>query len=84
MKRSKFTDGQIAVALGQVEEGVGVGELCRKLGICEQTYYRWRKKYGSLLPSEMKRLRQLEEKNQRLEKLVADLALDKEMLQKVV
>ena len=84
MKRSKFTDGQIAVALRQVDEGVSIGELCRKLGICEQTYYRWRNKYGSLMPSEMKRLRQLEEENQRLKKLVADLALDKEMLQEVV
>ena len=84
MKRSKFTEGQIAVALRQAEEGVTVGEICRKLGICEQTYYRWRKQYGGLVPSEMKRLRQLEEENQRLKKLVADLALDKEMLQEVV
>lgn len=84
MKRSKFTDGQIAIALRQTEEGVSVGEICRKLGISEQTYYRWRKKYGELMPSEMKRLRQLEEENQRLKKLVADLSLDKEMLQEVV
>ena len=84
MKRSKFTDGQIAVALRHADDGVSVGEICRKLGICEQTFYRWRRKYGDLVPSEMKRLRQLEEENQRLKKLVAELALDKEMLQEVV
>ena len=84
MKRSKFFDGQIALALRQIEEGVTVGEICRKLGITEQTYYRWRKKYGELMPLEMKRLRQLEEENHRLKKLVAELALDKEMLQEVV
>ena len=84
MTRSKFTDGQIAVALRQADEGVSVGKICRKLGICEQPYDRWRRQYGGLVPSEMKRLRQLEEENQRLKKLVADLALDKEMLQEVV
>ena len=84
MKRLKFTDGRIALALRQVEEGVTVGEMCRKLGISEQTYYRLRQKYGGLMPSEMKRLRQLEEENRRLKKLVADLSLDKEMLQEVV
>ena len=84
MKRSKFTDGQIAIALRQTDEGVSVGEICRKLGISEQTYYRWRKKYGELMPSEMKRLRQLEEENQWLKKLVADLTLDKEILQEAI
>lgn len=84
MKKSRFTESQVALALRQADEGVAVGEICRKLGISEQTYYRWRKKYGGLMPSEMKRLRQLEEENQRLKKLVADLALDKEMLQEVV
>ncbi len=72
------------MALRQADEGVSVGEVCRKFGLCEQTYYRWRQQYGGLVPSEMKRLRQLEEENQRLKKLVADLALDKEMLQEVV
>jgi len=84
MRKTRFTDGQIALALRQTDEGVSVGEVCRKLGISEQTYYRWRKKYGGLMPSEMKRLRQLEEENGRLKKLVADLSLDKEMLQEVV
>ena len=84
MRKTRFTDGQIALALRQTDEGVSVGEICRKMGISEQTYYRWRKKYGGLMPSEMKRLRQLEEENGRLKKLVADLSLDKEMLQEVV
>jgi putative transposase len=79
MKTSRFSESQVALALRQVDEGVAVGEICRKLGISEPTYYRWRKKYGGLMSSEMKRLRQLEEENQRLKRLVADLALDKEM-----
>ena len=84
MKRTKFSEQQIAFILRQAEEGVPVGEVCRKVGINEQTYYRWRKRYGGMMPSEMKRLKQLEEENMRLKKLVADLSLDKEMLQEVV
>jgi putative transposase len=84
MKKNKFTDSQIAFILRQAEEGTAVAEVCRKAGISEQTYYRWRKKYGGLMPSEMKRLKQLEEENMRLKRLVADLSLDKEMLQEVV
>jgi putative transposase len=84
MKRSKFSEQQIAFILRQAEEGTRVEEVCRKAGISVQTYYRWRKKYGGLMPSEMKRLKQLEEENQRLKRLVADLSLDKEMLQEVV
>ncbi len=84
MKRSKFSEQQIAFILRQAEEGTSVEEVCRKAGISQQTYYRWRKKYGGLMPSEMKRLRQLEEENQRLKRLVANLSLDKEMLQEVV
>lgn len=84
MRKTRFTDGQIALALRQTDESLSVGEVCRKMGISEQTCYRWRKKYGGLMPSEMKRLRQLEEENGRLKKLVADLSLDKEMLQEVV
>ena len=84
MKRNKFTDSQIAFILRQAEEGTPVAEVCRKSGISEQTYYRQRKRYGGLMPSEMKRLKQLEEENVRLKRLVADLALDKEMLQEVV
>ncbi len=85
MRRSQFTDQQIAFILRQAEEGTAVEEgVCRKAGISIQTYYRWRKKYGGLMPSEMRRLKQLEEENQRLRRLVADLSLDKEMLQDVV
>ena len=84
MKRSRFTDQQIAFTLRQAEEGTAVEEVCRKAGISIQTYYRWRKRYGGLMPSEMRRLKQLEEENLRLRRLVADLSLDKEMLQDVV
>jgi putative transposase len=84
MKKSRFSEQQMAFILRQAEEGVSVEDVCRKAGISIQTYYRWRKKYGGLMPSEMKRLKQLEEENQRLKKLVADLSLDKEMLQDVI
>ena len=84
MKRSKFSEQQIAFILRQADEGTSVEEVCRKAGVSIQTYYRWRKKYGGLMPSEMKRLRQLEEENQRLKRLVANLSLDKEMLQEVI
>ena len=84
MKGSKFTEQQIAFILRQADEGTSVEEVCRKAGVSIQTYYRWRKKYGGLMPSEMKRLRQLEEENQRLKRLVANLSLDKEMLQEVI
>jgi putative transposase len=84
MKKSKFTESQIAFILRQAEEGTAVGEVCRKAGISEATFYNWRKKYGGLMPSEMKRLKQLEEENGRLKRIVADLSLDKEMLQDVI
>jgi putative transposase len=84
MKKSRFNEQQIAFVLRQAEEGTSIAEVCRKAGISEASFYAWRKKYGGLLPSEMKRLKQLEEENQRLKKLVADLSLDKEMLQDVI
>ena len=84
MRRSKFTDAQIAYILRQAEDGTSIAEVCRKAGIAEATFYNWRKKYGSLMPSEMKRLKQLDEENARLKKLVADLSLDKAMLQDVI
>ncbi len=84
MKKTKFSEQQIAFILRQAEDGATVGEVCRKAGISEATFYNWRKKYAGLMPSEMKRLKQLEEENQRLKKLVADLSLDKEMLQDVI
>ena len=84
MKRSKFSEAQIAFVLKQADDGTSVGEVCRKAGISEATYYNWRKKYAGLMPSEMKRLRQLEDENAKLKRLVADLSLDKAMLQDVV
>lgn len=84
MKRSKFTEEQIAFVLKQAETGVSVADVTRKMGITEQTFYRWRRKYGGLGPSELKRLKQLEEENRRLKQMVADLSLDKHMLQDVL
>ena len=84
MKRSKFTEQQIAFALKQAELGTTVEEVCRKLGSSDATFYNWKKKYGGLGPSELRRLRQLEEENTKLKKLVADLSLDKIMLQDVL
>ena len=84
MKTSKFTEEQIAFALKQAELGTPVKEVIRKMGITEQTYYRWKKRYGGLGTSELRRLRQLEEENKRLKQMVADLSLDKHMLQEVL
>jgi len=84
MKRSKFTEAQIAFVLKQADDGLSVGEVCRKAGISEATYYNWRKKYAGLMPSEMRRLKQLEEENTKLKRLVADLSLDKAILQDVI
>lgn len=84
MKKSKFTDEQIAYALRQAETGTKVSEVCRKMGVAEATFYNWKKKYGGLGVSELRRLKQLEEENRQLKKLVADLSLDKQMLQDVI
>ena len=84
MKTSKFTEAQIIFALNQAETGVKVQEVCRKMGISEATFYNWKKKYGGLGSAELRRLRQLEAENQQLKKLVADLSLDKHMLQEVI
>ena len=84
MKKSHFTEEQMAYALKQAELGTAVGEICRKMGISEATFYVWRKKYGGLGPSELKRLRLLEDENRKLKQRVADLSLDKAMLQEVV
>ena len=84
MRSSKFTEEQIAFALKQAETGTQVKEVIRKMGITEQTFYRWKKKYGGMMPSDLRRLRQLEEENRQLKKLVADLSLDKQMLQDVL
>ena len=84
MKKSKFTDQQIAFALKQAESGTSIEEVCRKLGISQQTFYRWKKKFAGLGTEELRRLKQLEEENKRLKSLVADLSLDKQILQDVL
>ena len=84
MKRTRFTQEQIAFALRQAESGTSVGEVCRKMGISENTFYRWKRKYEGMGVAELRRLKQLEEENRKLKNLVADLSLDKEMLQDVL
>ena len=84
MRKSRFSVEQIAYALRQVDTGVPVGELCRKLGISEQTFYVWKKKYGGMGATEARRVSQLEDECRRLKQLVADLSLDKQMLQEVL
>ncbi|BFT83934.1 hypothetical protein GVv1_47260 (plasmid) [Enterobacter pseudoroggenkampii] len=84
MKKTRYTEEQIAFALKQAETGTRVEEVCRKMGISEATFYNWKKKFGGMGVTELRRLRQLEDENQRLRRLVADLSLDKEMLQDVI
>lgn len=81
MKKTRFTEEQIAFALRQGESGTPINEVCRKLQISEQTYYRWKKKFAGMGVAEVRRLKQLEEEIRRLKQLVADLSLDKAMLQ---
>jgi putative transposase len=80
MKRSKFSEEQVVYAIRQAESGTPVGDLCRQLGVSEATFYAWKKKYAHLGVNELRRLRQVEEENSRLKRLVADLSLDKHML----
>lgn len=84
MKRSRFTEEQIVQALRQAEAGTPAVEVCRKLGITEQTFYRWRRKVAGMGVAELRRLRQVKEENRRLKQLVADLTLDKHMLREVL
>ncbi|EBC0450228.1 IS3 family transposase, partial [Salmonella enterica] len=84
MKKTRYTEEQIAFALKQAEIGTRVGEVCRKMGISEATFYNWKKKFAGPGVTELRRLRQLEDENQQLKKLVAELSLDKEMLQEVL
>lgn len=84
MPRKTFTEEQIASALRQAEGGTSVAEVCRKFGVTEQTFYRWKRKFAGMGVAELRRLKQLEEENRRLKQLVADLTLDKHMLQEVV
>ncbi len=84
MKKKRFSVEQIVGVLKQAEVGVPVGELIRKVGISEQTFYRWKKQYVGLEIDQVRQLKQLQEENQRLKRLVADLTLDKVMLQDVL
>jgi putative transposase len=84
MKRKRYTEAQIAFALRQAESGTPVVEVTRKMGVSEQTFYRWKKKFAGMGVAEVRRLKQLEEENKKLKQLVADLSLDKKMLQDVV
>jgi putative transposase len=84
MKKSRFTEQQIAFALRQAESGVSIEEITRKLGVTEATFYRWKKKFAGMGVAELRRLKQLEEENKKLKRLVADLSLDKAMLQDVL
>jgi len=84
MKKTRFTEQQIAFALQQVEQGTAVEELTRRLGVSEATFYRWKKKFHGMGVAELRRLRQLEDENRKLKNLVADLSLDKAMLQDVL
>lgn len=84
MRTSKFTVEQIAQALRRVEGGVAVAEVCRDVGITETTFYRWKRKFGGLGTPELRELRQLRDENRRLKQLVADLTLDRTMLQETL
>jgi putative transposase len=84
MKKSLFTEEQIIFAMKQDELGTSVPNVCRKLGVSDDTFYTWCKKYSEISPFDLKHMRQLEEENLRLKRLVADLSLDKAMLQDVL
>ncbi len=84
MSRERYTEEQIAFAIRQHESGTATAEITRKMGIAEQTFYRWKKKYAGIGVAEVRKLKSLEEENKKLKQLVADLALDKKMLQDVV
>lgn len=82
--KKRFTEEQIAYALRQNEAGTSAGEICRTMGVSEQAFYRWKRKYAGLGVTELRRLKALEEENSKLKKLVADLSLDKHILQEVL
>lgn len=82
--KKRYTDQQFAYALREVESGVPVAEICRKMGISDATFYNWRKKFAGMGVSEIRRLKALEDENRQLKRLVADLSLDKHMLQDVL
>jgi len=84
MKRSRYSEEQVVGVLKEAEAGISVTDLCRKYGISDQTYYNWKAKYGGMVVSDVKRLRQLEDENRRLKHIVADLTLDNQALKAVI
>lgn len=84
MRTTRFSETEIVYAVKQVEMGISIKEIARKYGVCENTVYRWRRKCDGLSPSELKRLKELERENSQLKKLVAELSLDKQILQDVL
>lgn len=84
MPRKRFTEEQIGFALRQADAGTAVAEICRKMGVSEPTFYRWKKQFAGMGVAEIRRLKQLEDENRKLKQLVADLSLDKTMLQDVL
>jgi putative transposase len=84
MRKAGFTEEQISFAIRQAESGTPVVEVCRKIGVSEQAFYRWKRKYVGMGVAELRRIRQLEEENRKLKRIVADLSLDKHMLQEVL
>lgn len=84
MRKSRYTEEQMALALRRAESGTPVVEVCREMGISEQTFYRWKKKYAGLGVSELRELKELRNENRRLKRMVADLSLDKQMLREVI
>ena len=84
MKRKTFSEEQIALALREAEAGTPVTEVCRKMGVSEQSFYQWKRKYMGMGVAELRRLKQLEEENRKIKRIVADLTLDKQMLQDVL
>jgi putative transposase len=84
MRKKMFSEEQIALALREAEAGTPVTEVCRKMGVSEQSFYRWKRKYMGMGVAELRRLKQLEEENRKLKKIVADLTVDKHMLQDVL
>jgi putative transposase len=84
MRKKTFSEEQIALALREAEAGTPVTEVCRRMGVSEQSFYRWKRKYTGMGVAELRRLKQLEEENRKLKRIVADLMLDKQMLQDVL
>ena len=82
--KKRYTEEQITFALRQAEAGTPVGDICRKMGISENTFYRWKRKFAGMGIVEVRRLKQLEQENHKIKQLVADLSLDKQMLQDVL